>query len=167
MSNTFTISATFTRTSAEYLASKVIADLYGMRAYYGSPDEYLVRAYYEELVVLLLEGCVASVEYGFKRGGQRVVTLYYEVRSDGSLTDGRSGGVYARADVTGASWFSYLTYSLRWFSLSPDEQLRVAGRLPFPRSSGDAPRDGNGYWVSDRSYSADGVGTQRRVFRPW
>ena len=167
MTNTFTTSTTFTRTDAKYLASKVVSDLRGMKDYYGRPDESLIRDYYEELAELLVGGYVASVEYGFKRNGQRVVTLFYELRTDGSLTDGKSGGVYARADISGAKWFSFLVYSSKWDLLSPSAQQEIEARLPFQRSYGQAPQDGSGYWVTDRSYSSKSVATQRRTFRPY
>ena len=103
MTNTYTTSSTFTKTNVKYVASKVVADLRGLRAYYGEPDEDKIWDFYEELVELLAGGYVTSVEYGFKRNGQRVVSLYYEAQMDGSLTDGKSGGVYARAKISGAS----------------------------------------------------------------
>ena len=166
MTNTYTTSSTFTKTNVEYVASKVVADLRGLKAYYGEPDEDRIWDFYEELVELLAGGYVTSVEYGFKRNGQRVVSLYYEARMDGSLTDGKSGGVYARADISGASWFSFLIYSNKWGSLSPNAQQAVEARIPIKRSHGQAPGDGNGYWSTDRSYSSQGAGVQRRTFRP-
>src|SRR5687767_14494726 len=109
MSNTFTTTSTrtFTRTSAKYIASKVSADLYRLHRYYGRPTEREITQYDEELTTLLAGGYVESVEYGFRIGNTRVVTLLYRVLSDGSLSDGNAGGVYARANVTGAGWFSY------------------------------------------------------------
>lgn len=167
MTSTYTTSSTFTRTDAEYIASKVVADLRGMRDYYGQPADSQIWDYYGELAELLAGGYVASVEYGFKRSDQRIVTLYYEVLTDGSLTDGRAGGVYARADTLGAAWFSFLTYSGKWDSLLAVDQESIKARLPIKRSYGRAPRDGSGYWVTDRSYSLQDVGTQRRTFRPY
>ena len=72
MTNTYTTSATFTKTNVEYVASKVLADLRGLRAYYGQPSEARIWEFYDELVELLVGGYVTSVEYGFKRYGQRV-----------------------------------------------------------------------------------------------
>ena len=118
MTNTYTTSSTFTKTNVEYVASKVLADLRGLKAYYGEPDEDMIWDFYEELVELLAGGYVASVEYGFERNDQRIVSLHYEAQMDGSLTDGKSGGVYARADISRASWFSFLVYSNKWGSLS-------------------------------------------------
>ena len=167
MTSTYTTSSTFTRTNAEYIASKVVADLGGMRDYYGRPTDSQIWDYYGELAELLVGGYVASVEYGFKRSDRRVVTLYYEVLADGSLADGRSGGVYARASVLDTVWFSFLTYSWKWDSLQAADQRNIEAGLPIKRSYGQAPQDGSGYWVTDRSYSSQGVGTQRRTFRPY
>lgn len=167
MTYTFTTSKTFTRTSAQYLASKVVTDLRRMSLYYGTPTEFQIEEYYGELVELLVGGYLKCVEYGFRRNGVRIVSLYYEVLAHGSLTDGRPGGVYARADISGADWFSFLEYNAKWSALSPTEKQSLEARLPIQRISGQAPQDGSGYWVTDQSYFADGVGTQRRTFRPY
>ncbi len=166
MTYSFTTSTTFTRTNAEYIASKVMADLRGMKDYYGQPNESSIRAYYEEMVELLVEGCMKSMEYGFRRNGRRVVTLYYEVHLDGLFPDVKSGGVYPRADISGAEWFSFLTYSHKWYLLTESAQQRIKARLPFKRTSGPNVQNGNGYWVDDKSYSSKDVGVKRRTFRP-
>jgi hypothetical protein len=166
MTYTFATTSTFTRTSARHIASKVVTDLRRMSFYYSRPTEQEIEDYYAELVELLAEGYLDSVEYGFRRQGRRVVSLYYEARADGSLSDDRAGGVPARVDITGASWFSFLEKSTKFFSLLEREQARLEAALPVKRAPGKPPSDGQGYWVMDRSYSADGVGTQRRTFRP-
>lgn len=167
MTYTFTTTSTFTRTSARHIASKVVTDLRRMNLYYGRPTETEIENFYGELVELLDLGYVESVEYGFKRDGRRIVSVFYQVRVDGSLVDDRAGGVHARADITGASWFSFLTYNGKWFQLSEGERARIQAGLPIRRTIGQGPQDGNGYWVTDRTYSADGVGAQRRTFRPY
>ena len=166
MTHSFTTSSTFTRTGAKYIASKVVADLRGMRDYYGEPSESMISDFGKELTELLTGGYLASIEYGFIRNDHRIVALYYEVRSDGSLSDEKSGGVYARADISNSEWFSFLTYSREWGSLSDADKQRVNLQIPIKRVLGNGPQDGNGYWVTDKSYSSQSVGTQRRVFRP-
>lgn len=167
MTRTFTTSSTFTRTGAKYIASKVLADLRGMRDYYGEPSESQILDYYGELTELLVGGYIESVEYGFRKNGRRVVTLYYEVLSDGSLSDEKSGRVYARADISNSKWFSFLTHNGKWASLSPADRQQIEARIPVKRSPGKSPQDGNGYWMADKNYSSQGVGTQRRTFRPY
>lgn len=166
MSFTYTTEYTFTRTSARYIASKVVADLRRLYSYYGSPSEQWIIAYFEELTELLAARYVVTVEYGFKRGDERVVSLWYSFSETGAMTDDRAGGVYSRANVSDAEWFSFLTYSSRYFQLTPAQKEAFEQSLPFRRTSGSAPRDGEGYWTYDRSYSADGVVAARRVFRP-
>jgi len=158
----------FTRTIARNIASKVVTDLYRMHVYYGKPSLELIEEYLQELTEMLAGDYLKTVEYGFKRGNSRIVSLFYEVRADGTLTDSRAGGVYARADVTGTRWFSYLTYSHKWWNLAEIDRNRIKRRLlPFCRSAGDAPQDGDGYWIDDRTYAFSGIGTQRRTFRPY
>ena len=167
MTNSFTTSSAFTRTGAKYIASKVAADLRGMRDYYGQPSESMIWDLHEELTALLAGGYMANVEYGFMRSNQKIVALSYEVRSDGSLSDEKSGGVYAGADVFDAEWFSVMTYSSKWTSLSDADKQQIRARIPIKRVLGNGPQDDNGYWVTGRSYSSQGVGTQRRTFRPY
>ena len=167
MTYTTTATRTFTRTSALYITSKVAADLRRLRSYYGRPSEELIGSYVEELTTMLAGGYIKSVEYGFRRNGQRVVALRYEVNSSGVLTtDSSAGGVYARADVSDASWFSYLENSTAWSWLTDQQRGTIEAGLPIKRTAGDPPRDGVGYWVTDRSYYSDGTAVQRQTFRP-
>lgn len=168
MTNTFTSTATqtFTRTSAKYIASKVAADLYRFHRYYGRPTEKQIADYDYELTELLAGRYVASVEYGFKSGNSRVLTLLYRVHTDGSISDASPGGVFARATVESATWFSFLEHTAAWSALTAAEQARIEGGLPFSRTSGTSPNDGAGRWVVDRGYAADGTGIQRRTFIP-
>ena len=166
MTYSLTTSSTFTRTGAKYIASKVVADLQALKDYYGNPSESRIRDYEKELTELLVGGYVASVEYGFMRENQRIVALRYEVRSDGSLSDKKSGGVYARANISNSKWFSFLIHSNKWDSLSAAAKQQINLQIHIKRVSGNGPQDGNGHWVTDRSYSSQGVGAQRQVFRP-
>lgn len=166
MTSTFTTSSTFTRTHAEYLASKVAADLSALYSYYGRPSRSKISDFYQELVELLSGGYVESIEYGFRRDGRRVFSMSYRVRKDGSMEDQNSGGVPPRMDIGGAEWFSYLTYSENWQFLRPDQQSQINARLAIKRTPGPEPQDGDGAWEVSKSYSAGGVSTQRRIFRP-
>jgi hypothetical protein len=166
MSSTFTTTSTFTRSSAGYIASKVIADLHRLKSYYGKPSDSEIEEYKTELIEFIAAGYIKSIEYGFRSANTRVVSLKYEVRSDGTLGDDHSGSVYSQADISAASWFSYLDYSDRWWGLNESERARFKETVPVKRSGSPEPTDGNGYWVSDKTYSSDGTGTQRRTFRP-
>jgi len=162
----FTTSSAYTRTASAYIASKVAADLRAMHAYYGWPSEPKIVDYQKELNELLPGGYVSSVQYGFKRDEKKIVVLEYEHRPSG-LRDDNSGRVFPRANISGAEWFSFLTYSAKWDSLLDSDKKQIRLRLPFQRSEGHEPRDGDGYWTADKSYSSEGAGAQRRTFRPY
>lgn len=164
-----TASGSFTRTHAKHLASKVVADLYQCSRHYGRPTDTFVPHYESELVELLAGGYVANYEFGFKENDKRIVSWRYTVSSAGELiggTDDRAGGIYARASIAGASFYNFLSHSTSWFSLTSDAKARVEASLPFSRTAGSLPTDGNGYWVADRNYSQGGALVARETFRP-
>lgn len=162
-----TTTSTFTRTNARYLASKIAADLRQLRSFYREPTEQQIDNLYEELVEMLAGGYVATYEAGFRKSnGQRVVSARYTVRSSGISTDDRAGGIYARADISGASWFTYMTYSNAWWELNDSARHAINDSVPIDRSPADEPTDGNGYWESGRNYASGGTSTSRSGFRP-
>jgi hypothetical protein len=167
MSNSFTASETFSIVHARHISSRVAADMRLMNRYYSYPADAHIEDYLEEIAQLLAEGYLRTFEIGFKRDGQRLFTLRYEVRADGTLSDSRAGGVPTNIDIAGASPFNYLTYSTKWFALDRDERDAFKATLPVQRTPGDEPTDGQGYWVhEDRSYAAGGTGLFRGRFVP-
>ena len=68
-------------------------------------------------------------------------------------------------NITGATFFNFLTFSDSWFRLSPPQRKAVEQKLPFIRADGTLPREVGGYWTSDRTYAAGGVALERSVFR--
>ena len=136
-----------------------------MQAYYGRPGESEISDYQHELSELLARGYVSSVQYGFKRDGKKIVVLEYEHRPSG-LRDDNSGRVFPRANISGAEWFSFLTTSEKWDALDKSAQAEFRRGLRVTRVEGREPRDGDGYWAADKSYSSEGAGAQRRTFRP-
>jgi hypothetical protein len=168
MTDSFTASGSFTRTHAAHLASKVVADMYQSLAHYGTPTAADIDDFREELVELLTGGYVSEYEFGFQRNDRRVVTWHYRVNAMGDLVGGddRAGGIYARADIAGASSFNFLTYSAAWRALTFSQRTSIKGRYNVNRVDGSAPADGDGYWTSDRNYASGGTGVARRTFRP-
>jgi hypothetical protein len=149
------------------VASKVAADLKLMQRFYGQPSDSAIDAYVTELVELLIVSGLDKVTYGFKRDDDWVVALRYSASMDGSLNaDDRAGRVTPGLEITAASWYSFLEYSWQWQALSKDERARVQERIPFNRTPGTEPSSTNGYWVGDKTYSADGGGVRRATFRP-
>ena len=166
---TYSQSETFTRTEARYLASKVVADLHQCARLYGQPGIAEIADYETELVERLVKGYIAQYEFGFKKDGKRVVCWQYEVK-DGDLVGGsaddRPGGVYARADVSGAAYYNHTTSTVKWALLSREQQVAFERTLPFTRTPMALPDDGSGYWVADRTYTRGGVAVSRQTFRP-
>lgn len=168
MMSTSTTTTSFTVTNARYLASKVAADLRQMQRLYGTPSDEMIADYLLELIILLRGGYLKSVQYGFRRNGNWILTLAYTVDATGHLTtDTRAGGVYAHADTSGATFYSYLCRTDAWFSLTPAQREAIESTLPVVRTPANEPGAEGGYWEADRSYASGGVGVVRRTYRPW
>lgn len=162
MTQTYTTTETWSRTHARYVAGKVAADLRQMQQAYGRPSDTDIENYLQELTELLAGGYVKEVSYGFRRDGVWIAALKYTADMYGNLTaDDRSGRIPRGADVTGATWYSFLSYSSAWSALTQTQRDAVERDLPFARSSGVEPVVRNGSWSPDKSYSAAGCGLRR------
>lgn len=160
---------TFTVTHARHLAAKVATDLKRMQRFYGAPSDRDIDDYETEATELLKAGYLGTVSYGFQRGGRWISpTLRYTAEDllAGTAADDDPGRVFPGADVRGASFYSYLTYSAEWTRASVSEREALERRLPFRRVS--APQPGsNGHFVPDRSYSSGGRTLNRSSLRGW
>lgn len=87
-------------------------------------------------------------------------------RTPYAAADQDPGRVLPGADVRGASFHSYLTYSEAWWRASLSERAAVEQRLPFRRVSADEPGV-NGQFVADRYYSSGGRALNRSSLRSW
>ncbi len=167
MPYTTTSTSTFTITNARYLASKVAADMHLCAQYYGKPSEQRIREYAEELAQYINEGYLAEYEFGYKKDGKRVVTWLYKLDASGRLTtDDRPGKVIPYVDITGATFYNFLTTNSAYASLSSAQQAIFEAGLPLQRTHGEPPSDGNGYWTTDRNYYSAGQGLGRQTFQP-
>jgi hypothetical protein len=167
MTQTTTATATFNRSHARYVATKVAADLRRMQRLYGWPTDKVIDDLIEEITEMLALDYLKTIEIGFERSGQRVVSLKYESRRDGTLSsDDNAGGLPRGVDVTGCERINYMTYTDKFNNLSSEQQLAVKKTLPYIRTAAAEPQDGIGHWTQDRTYSAAGGGTVRRVFKP-
>jgi hypothetical protein len=159
MTQTFTTTESWSRTHARYVAGKVAADLLGMQQAYGLPSDAAIESYMAELTELLAGGYVSEVSYGFKRSDKIVVALKYSADMNGNLTtDDRSGKIPLDADVSGATSFSFLTFSSKWNSLTENDRQSIEKCLPFIRTAGSEPM---GLWSYDKTYSSAGCGVRR------
>ena len=118
VSYSYTTTDSFTLSNAKKLAAKVTADMHQCHRLYGDPTEADLAAYNEELVVMLAGEYVTSYEFGYQKGESRIVSWYYTVTAAGDLEGGRSGGLYAKADISGASWFNFMTTNHSWAGLT-------------------------------------------------
>jgi hypothetical protein len=169
MASSFTVSesASFTITHARHMAAKVATDLKRMQRHYGRPSDTTIANYESEVVALLKAGYLGTVSYGFRRDDKWIEpTLRYTARdlAGGSANDDDPGKIRPWADISGASFYSYLTYSAAWDELSSEQKAAFKSTLSVKR--GDASEPGiNGYLESDRSYSAGGWALGRSSVR--
>ncbi len=168
MSYSITRTATFNRSHARHVATKMAADLRRMqRQYLGWPSDEKIDDLIEEVTEMLALDYMDTLEIGYAKDGVRVLSLKYISRRDGTLTqDDNAGGLPRGVDLTGASTINFMTYTSKFTNLSEAEQLAVKKTLPYVRTAATPPRDGSGYWTQDRAYSAAGGGTVRSTYKP-
>ena len=169
MSSSFTRTetTTFTRTHAKHLAAKVATDLKRMQRLYDEPDDGRIADFEAEVVEFLKDGYLDTVTYGFRRGGNWVEpTLRYTARELAGATanDDDPGRIRPGADTNGASFYSFLTYSLAWNNLNQSQKEQFLGRLPFRRTTATEPGI-NGYLTQGLTYSAGGRALDRSIVR--
>src|ERR1700730_10127603 len=131
-SSTLTNSITFTITNARHIGAKVATDLKRMQRFYGLPSDTAIAQFETEVIELLKGGYLATVSYGFRRDGQFIEPmLKYSARdlAGSAANDDDPGRIRPGANVTGATFYSYLTYSSAWFTLSPLQQAVIEQSL--------------------------------------
>ena len=167
MAATRTHTATFTINQARYITSKIKADLKLLQKAYGDLSDSRIHDFGEEAALLLRDGYLGTVTYGYRRNGDWILALHYVARRDGTLeADDRAGRVPRQVDVSGAGFYSYLTCSPAWDNLTRAQQQAVGAELPISRSSASPPGASGGYWSTDRTYSSKGTGVTRSTFQP-
>jgi hypothetical protein len=171
MSYSYTVPVTetkaFTVTHARHMAAKVATDLKRMQRLYGSPSDTKIARYEAEIIEFLKEGFLGTVTYGFRRDGKWIEpTLRYKVRdlAGSAANDDDPGRVRPGANIDGASFYSYLTYSDAWEDASATEKEAFGNRLPFTRDGASEPGV-NGYLADDRIYSSGGRALDRASVR--
>lgn len=160
---TFTESTTFTTTHARHIAAKVATDLKRLQRFYNRPSDSSIADYETEMIAMLRAGYLETVSYGFMRDGEWIEpTLRYTAQelAGAALNDDDPGRIRPGADISGASFYSFLTYSAAWAALTDDERATFEGTLPFQRTDGLEPGI-SGYLEHDRIYSAGGRALNR------
>lgn len=166
-SYTLTAAATFTITHARHMAAKVATDLKRMQRFYGHPSDADIAAFEAEAVELIREGYLGTLTFGFRRDGNWVEpALRYSARdlAGGAAADDDPGKVRPGANIQGADFHSYLTYSAKWDALPQHERDAFKDRMPFRRVGASEPGI-TGYLVDDRTYSSGGRALSRASVR--
>lgn len=171
MASSYTVSAStsFTITHARHMAAKVAADLKRMQRHYGKPSDADITSYEEEAAQFLKAGYLGTVTYGYKRDGKWIEpTLRYTAKDlmVGSGNDDDPGKIKPWADISGASFYSYLTYSSAWDALTAEQQAAFKKAMPVTRGGAAEPGI-NGYLEQDRTYSAGGRALGRASVRSY
>lgn len=165
----YTESSTFTVTNARHIATKVSADLKRMQRFYGEPSDVFINNCEEELIALLKAGYLNKVTYGYKRDEKYIEpTLQYTAQDLALIEydDDDPGRVRPGADVAGASFYSFLTYSSKWFSLNQEEKDKFNEALTIKRSHAEEPGS-SGYFIKDKTYSSGGKALSRASMRAY
>lgn len=160
---TYTGTQTFTATHAKHIAAKVATDLKRIQRFYGHPIDRRIEQYETEVVELLKKGYLDTVTYGFKRDDKWIEpTLRYTAKDLAvmSSADDDPGRIRAGADVSDATFYSYLTYSSNWNKLTQSEKDTFEKSLPFQRSGANEPGI-SGYLSNDKTYSSGGKALER------
>lgn len=163
---TVTETSTFSITHARHMAAKVATDLKRMQRLYGSPSDSKITNFEAEAIALMKAGYLNYVWYGFKRNDSWIEpTLKYTAHDlySGSVDDD-PGKIRPGADITGATFHSFLTYTDAWHRLTSDEQDAFERVLPLQRGTGSEPTVA-GYLAGDRTYSSGGRALDRASVR--
>ncbi len=166
MSTTGTRTAPFTITEARYVGAKIGADLRLLNGYYGAPALGDIDRYVEEVALLLRDGYLDQVSYGFRAASTNdwKLRLRYTATAGGQLTDGKPGSLPATAAIAGYPFYSYLTYSQKFWDLTSAQQAEIKADLPVKRVGGEEPAARAGMTATGNGYSRNGVGVSRDVY---
>lgn len=164
-----TISATrtaaFTITDARYVGAKIGADLRLLHDLYGRPDLARIDDFVEEAALLLKDGYLKTVDYGFKDSSNAwKLRLRYTATAGGQLLNCRPGSLPTTVAVAGRSFCSYLIYSPAFHNLSALSRATVLATLPVQRTDADEPATGAGRFAAQHGYGRNGVGVTRDVY---
>ena len=166
MAGTGTRTAPFTITDARYVGAKIGADLRLLNSLYGRPALASIDNFVEEAALLLRDGYLRTVDYGFWDSTSNAwkLRLRYTATAGGQLLDSRPGSLPTTAAVAGYAFYSYLRYSAAFRGLSAPQRAAVLEVLPVQRADGDEPAAGAGSFLGGHGYARNGVGVTRDVY---
>lgn len=166
MTGSATRSKTFSITDARYVGAKIGAELRLLHNLYGEPTLAMIDSYVEEAALLLRDGYLKTVDFGFKDAGANMwrLRLRYTATVGGYLTDSRPGSLPAASNLAAADFYSYLTYSTAFHDLTATQQQAVKATLPVARSGADEPSATSGNHSAGHEYARNGAGVSRDVY---
>lgn len=164
MTYSSTRSSTFTVTEARYVGAKIGTDLRLLHNLYGTPELADIEDYAEEAALLLKDGYLNTVDYGFKDGDAWKLRLRYTATAGGQLRDDPPGQLPSPIDIAGLSFYSYLTYSPKFFALLQSAQSAFKADLPITRTPASEPTLGSGIHSSGHGYGKNSAGVARNTF---
>lgn len=166
---TNTNTQTFTATHAKHLGAKVATDLKRMQRFYGLPTETQIANFETEIVELLKKGYLDEVTYGFWRNGAWIEpTLRYKAKELAGTVgnDDDPGRVVPGANISGASFYSYLTRSQAWWNITQEERDSFSKGLRIQRGVAAEPGI-SGYLASDKTYTSGSVSLNRSTVKSY
>ncbi|MFN0199931.1 MAG: hypothetical protein ACKVTZ_00335 [Bacteroidia bacterium] len=161
-SSSYTFNTTFTLTNAKYLASKVATDLKRIQRFYNYPTDGQIADYEAEITELLKEGYLDNITYGFRRNGIWIKPSikYNSVELSNGDTDDDPGKIAVGADISNATFGSFLCKNKKWDNLNQTEKDNFLKKLPFQRTDGSTPQS-DGYFSNDLTYGSGGKSINR------
>jgi hypothetical protein len=166
MTATGTRTASFTITDARYVGAKIGADLRLLNNLYGRPALASIDDFTEEAALLLRDGYLGTVDYGFLDSATNAwkLRLRYTATAGGQLMDSRPGALPTAAGVDGLDFLSYLTYSTAFGWLSAGGQASVRAALPVTRVRAAEPTTRSGSFLAGHGYGRNGTGVSREIY---
>ena len=159
----YTTTATATITHARYVAAKIAADLKRIQRLVGRgvPTDREIADYEEEATVLLRDGYLGTVTYGFKKNEAWILAVQYTASYSGLHGTDCDPGKVPVGSVDGAVFSSFLSYSQEWKKKSREERdAYKRNMLPFFRVPGESPEGDE--WTDDSSYQSGEIEVIRR-----
>ena len=158
--------ANFTITDARYVGAKIGTDLRLLRNYYGKPSLEHISNLVEEAAMLLNDGYLDTVDYGFRDVDTNAwkLRLRYRATTGGQLVNVLPGSLPSSAVIGNLPFYSYLTHSSAFHALLAAEQAAVEDALPISRRGADAPSARAGTTTSGHGYARHGTGVTRDVY---
>ena len=166
MTSSGTRTGSFTITDARYIGAKVGTDLRLLANLYGRPALDDIDDYAEEVALLLRDGYLDAVSYGFMDASTNEwkLRLRYTATTGGNLVDSRPGALPTAAAVSTYLFYSYLTYSQKFLDLPGSQQASVKADLPIKRVGAEEPSARSGTTTSGNGYARHGTGVARDLY---